>query len=272
MRVKFRGVRGSTPTPQADRLRYGGNTSCLQIEAPRSKDVVILDCGSGLMALGDELMSRECALRIHLLLTHFHWDHIQGLPYFAPLFNPRMQIAFYAHRQPEEIRNCLTVQMSDPFFPLPFNALTSQLEFHSIEHGKSFDLGDVSVRPFALNHPQGATGYRIDSEGAALVYATDHEYGEPEIDAGLVRIARNADVLVMDAQYTPEEYVAKKGWGHSSYAHAAEAAIAAGVSKLVLFHHDPRHDDAFLDKMLADAQRLFPKTEMAREGDVLAIG
>jgi phosphoribosyl 1,2-cyclic phosphodiesterase len=265
MNLKFWGVRGSIPTPEADRMRYGGNTTCLEIGTPDSGEPVVIDCGSGIRALGDRFIDRSVK-RIHILLTHYHWDHIQGLPSFAPIFQPGVEVVFYTCRPPAVGSALFSVQMADPFFPVPFSELGSRIEFNQVECGKPFSIGSIKVEGFRLNHPQGATGYRLESEGHVLVHASDHECGVSEIDAGIIRAARGADVLVMDAQYTPAEYESKVGWGHSSYAHATDAAQAAGVRQLLLFHHDPIHDDNFLDQMLADAQKLFAATGMACEG------
>jgi len=270
MNLRFWGVRGSIPTPESDRLRYGGNTTCLEIGSPGEKEAVIIDCGSGIRALGDELMLRRVS-RIHILLSHFHWDHLQGLPSFAPLFQPGVEIVFYANRKADQVRSLLDILLADPFFPLPFAEVGSQTEFRHIESGKPFQAGSLTVQAFALFHPQGAVGFRLESDGQVLVHASDHEHGNPEIDAGLIRAAQNANLLSIDAQYTPEEYAGKVGWGHSSYAHAAQAARSAGVGRLLLFHHDPTHNDLFLDRMLADAKTLFDSAEMACEGKVLEI-
>jgi len=270
MNLRFWGVRGSIPTPESDRLRYGGNTTCLELSNPDEKEAVLIDCGSGIRALGGELMQRSVS-RIHILLSHFHWDHIQGLPSFAPLFKTGVEIIFYANRPPDKVRKLLGVLMAEPFFPVPFAEIGSRVDFRPVECGKSFQAGPLTFQAFPLNHPQGAVGFRAESDGQVLVHASDHEYGNPEIDAGLIRAAKNANLLVMDAQYTPEEYVAKTGWGHSSYSHAALAAASSGVDRLLLFHHDPNHNDAFLDEMLASARTLFPSTEMATEGNAVDL-
>ncbi len=271
MNLRFWGVRGSIPTPEPDRLRFGGNTTCLEICASGLDEPVIIDCGSGIRTLGDKLASLG-ARRIHILLTHFHWDHIQGLPSFAPLFQPGVEIVFYTSRTFDEARTLFGVQMDDPFFPVPFDEASARIDLQQVQCGKEFQIGSLKIEPFQLNHPQGAVGFRAESCGQVLVHASDHESGVPEIDAGLIRAARGADLLVMDAQYTPEEYLTKVGWGHSSYAHVTDAARSAGVGRLLLFHHDPAHDDRFLDRMLADAQELFAATGMACEGSVIEIG
>jgi ribonuclease BN (tRNA processing enzyme) len=161
--------------------------------------------------------------------------------------------------------------MAEPFFPVPFAEIGSRVNFLQIECGKTFQAGPLTVEAFLLNHPQGAVGFRAESGGQVLVHASDHEYGNAEIDAGLVRAAKNAHVLVMDAQYTPEEYAGKEGWGHSSYGHATLAAGHAGVGRLLLFHHDPEHNDEFLDAMLVEAKKLFPRTGIAAEGEAMDV-
>lgn len=267
MKVRFWGVRGSFPTPEPDRLRYGGNTTCLEIDISDPREAVIIDGGSGIRALGDEIQTRTVS-HIHILLSHFHWDHIQGLPSFAPLFQSGASITIYANRPTLETCLLLAAQMADPYFPVTFGELGAQIEFRQIECGKEFAIGSLKVEPILLNHPQGAVGFRLESEGHVVVHASDHEAGVAEIDAGLIRAAQGADLLVMDAQYTPSEFKSKVGWGHSSYAHATEAAHAAGVKQLMLIHHDPGHNDDFLDHMQADAQKCFRATEMSREGAI----
>lgn len=269
MNLTFRGVRGSLPTPQADRLRYGGNTTCLEIATPDAGQALLIDCGSGARELGDRLLGGD-AHTVHILFTHFHWDHIQGLPYFAPLFDPRFELVFWARCPEDELRRCLRLQMGHPFFPLPLDEVAALTQFRSIRSGEPFDLAGLRVEAFPLCHPQGASGYRIEDGATSVVHASDHECGpQPAIDDGIRRAAQGARLLVMDAQYTPEEYAGKIGWGHSSFAHAAGVAHDAGVERLALFHHDPAHDDDFLDQMLARAQEIFPATLMAREGDTL---
>jgi phosphoribosyl 1,2-cyclic phosphodiesterase len=271
MNLRFWGVRGSIPTPHADRLRYGGNTTCLEIDSQDQEQVVIIDCGSGLRSLGEELALRPPIRRVHILLTHFHWDHIQGLPYFPPLFQHNLDIVFYSVWPPDRVRGLLQVQMADPFFPVPFAAIPSNVEFRHVECGRPFSAGPFRADAFPLRHPQGATGFRLRQDGTVLVHASDHEHGDDGIDAGVIRAARHADMLVMDAQYTPEEYETKVGWGHSSFAQAVEAARGANVNRLVLFHHDPMHSDTFLDGMLERARLLYPNTDMACEGKVFEV-
>ncbi|HTX40845.1 MAG TPA: MBL fold metallo-hydrolase [Acidobacteriaceae bacterium] len=269
MNLTFRGVRGSLPTPQANRLRYGGNTTCLEIGTPDPEQALLIDCGSGARELGDQLLA-GAADKINILFTHFHWDHIQGLPYFAPLFNPRFEVVFWARRPEDELRRCLRIQMDHPFFPLPLDEVPARVQFRSVRSGEPFEAAGLRIECFPLCHPQGAAGYRLEGGAGAIVHASDHECGlQQDVDDGIRRAAQGARLLVMDAQYTPEEHAGKIGWGHSSFAHAAQIARDAGVERLALFHHDPAHDDDFLDAMLARAQEIFPFSIMARERETL---
>jgi phosphoribosyl 1,2-cyclic phosphodiesterase len=251
-------VRGSIPSPGASTVVHGGNTSCVEVGF-RDGSVAVIDAGTGLRGLGASLRDRVTqAPVIHLLLTHFHWDHIQGLPFFAPLYSPAAEIVFHSGRAPEEVRRILAGQMAEPYFPVAFETLPSRLRYIQ---------GDSpGFRCFPLNHPQGCHGYRVEADGVAVVYACDFEHGDPAADAALREHSRNADVLIYDAQYTPEEYESRRGWGHSTWLEATKVARDAGVKRLVLTHHDPSHDDAALTEILASARGEFENTYMAREG------
>jgi phosphoribosyl 1,2-cyclic phosphodiesterase len=249
--LTFWGVRGSIPTPVAENLGYGGNTACISIRSG-DQPLVILDAGTGIRALGNTLSETE---RVHLFLTHFHWDHIQGIPSFATLQNA----AIYSSADPAELELLLAAQMRPPYYPVPM----PNLEYRTIiEEG----IGDLLVRPFALHHPNGATGYRIESSNASIVYASDHEHGDATADRILHDHARDADVLIYDAQYTPEEYELRRGWGHSTWREAVKLARETGVRQLILFHHDPLRTDGQIEAILREAQQEFPNTIAAREG------
>jgi len=258
------GVRGSIPTPDAANLGFGGNTSCLSLrhgDAP----LLILDGGSGLRALGNLLSSpANGQIEVNMLFTHFHWDHIQGIPFFAPIFRPDCRIMFHSTEHPERLKTILRDQMRTPYFPVRMPAVQADCRCTQVKDG-GIELGGLHIRPFPLRHPDGAHGYRIEAGCATIVYATDHEHGDERIDGGLRDSARDADILIYDAQYTPEEYEQRRGWGHSTWLEATRVARDAGVKQLLLFHHDPLHDDAKLAGIVRAAQAEFPATIAARE-------
>jgi len=265
LQVKFWGVRGSIPTPAPENLGYGGNTTCLEVRSARG--ILVIDAGTGVRNLGltlqQEFKSTPCS--VTMLLTHFHWDHIQGLPFFAPLYSPSNEVTFHANRSPERIEELLEGQMSSPYFPVNFELLSAKRRFAGESSGPH-DHNGIRVHQFPLNHPQGASGYRIEQDGAVIVHASDAEHGNPQMDRILREHAQNADILIIDAQYTPEEYESKRGWGHSTWLEAAQIARDCGVKQLVLFHHDPAHDDGAVDAIVANARRHFENTVAAKEG------
>jgi phosphoribosyl 1,2-cyclic phosphodiesterase len=271
MKLRFWGVRGSTPTPVAQNLGYGGNTSCLEIRLP-DEDLFIFDAGTGLRDLGLTLSGNpgDAAREIHLFLTHYHWDHIQGLPFFNPLYNPNCSITFYASCYACALKESLEGQMITPYFPITLDLAASKRSFNNLG-GEPITLGDLTVEPFPLNHPQGAGGYRIESKGAVIVYATDREHGHVKLDAVMRDYAQDADVLIHDAQYTLEEYPRYKGYGHSTWEEAVNVAQQCNVKQLVLFHHDPNHDDETVATIETNARARFPNTVGAREGSVILL-
>ena len=257
LELTFWGVRGSIPTPVAENLRFGGNTACIEIRLP-GHPAVIFDAGSGIRSLGNTLPERT---PVHLFLTHFHWDHIQGIPFFAPLYRPDCETAIYSSADPAELQRILAAQMQPPYYPIAMPAAN-----YRENDPTGTRIGELLIRPFPLHHPNGATGYRIEAPGSIIVYASDHEHGDPETDGTLREQAHNADILIYDAQYTPAEYEQRRGWGHSTWLEAARVARDAGVGRLILFHHDPQRTDAQLDAIVRDAQSEFQNTSAAREG------
>jgi len=265
--VRFWGVRGSTPTPEARCMSVGGNTSCVEIRTADG-DSLILDAGTGIRSLGYALAAEAAGapISVDVLFSHFHWDHLQGLPFFAPLYDGGNQVRFIAAVDDSRLDDLLQGQMCSPYFPVPFTELAALVETHRAVVGETFEVGACTVRAFPLSHPQGAHGFRIEHNGLSVVYATDYEHGDPVADEGLREVARGADVLISDAQFTPDEYEVRKGWGHTTWEHATQLAADAGVGQLVLFHHDPSHDDAALERIRDQARERFAATELAVEG------
>jgi len=269
MKIKFWGVRGSIPTPERRNSRYGGNTACVEVRLDNGT-LIILDCGSGLRSLGRSL-EREFAgtsLCGHIFLTHFHWDHIQGAPFFAPLYKESNQFFFYSIRRGEkELRASVEGQMINPYFPVDMSMLRSTRHFYDLDYDPIGIDSSVIVRPAPLNHPQECVAYRIEADGAAFVFATDNEPGSAFHDRSLRELSEGADLLIYDAQYSPEQLEAeRKGWGHSSWLEGTHIAKECGVDHLLLFHHDPDHDDAAVDALVESARQEFPHTVGAAEG------
>lgn len=265
--VRFWGVRGSIPTPEVGFLGVGGNTACVEIRAADGTTLV-LDAGTGARSLGYALAAEAAGQpgEIHLALSHFHWDHLQGLPFFAPLYTPGQTVRFYAATDDERIHGLLRGQMTPPYFPVPFGDVAAATETVRVRDGEPFMVGPMTVQPFPVFHPQGAHGYRIEVDGAVVVYATDYEHGSARHDAGLREVANGADLLISDAQYTPDEYVLRRGWGHTTWEQAAALAADARVGQLLLFHHDPAHDDDALGRICTLACEHFAATGLAKEG------
>ncbi len=275
-RMTFWGVRGSTPTPQIENLNYGGNTCCLEIRLP-NEEVFIFDAGTGVRNLGDSLLEEfpDQKLNLKVFLTHFHWDHIQGIPFFQPLYHAENKVIFHSVAFPEgQYRRCgsnngleetLKIQMANPYFPIAFDSLPAKKEFIQIDP-KPLKFGKLTITPFPLNHPGQTFGYRIESEGAVVVYATDLEHGHEKLDRVLREVSENADLLIFDSQYTPEDYGKHRKWGHSTWLEACRAASDAKVKQLALFHHNPSYDDRQFYKIIQEARGEFENTIGSQEG------
>jgi len=273
MRVRFWGTRGSIATPGPSTLRFGGNTSCVEA-ITNSGARFIFDCGTGARLLGLDLMARAPKpIRARLLLGHTHWDHIQGFPFFVPLFVPGNEFTICAPAGVgQSLAEVLAGQMEFTYFPVALDQLPAKIEYKELSEG-TYEFDGVRVITQFLNHPATSVAYRIEADGVVVVYACDHEpfasplwregarpgYIESILHEGDRRHAlfiKHADLLIHDAQYTPEEYPSKKNWGHSTYQYAVELAASADVRRLALTHHDPAHDDAFLEKIEQSARGL----------------
>lgn len=273
--IHFWGVRGSIATPGSGTVRYGGNTPCVEMRCHGKR--LIFDGGTGIRGLGQHLM-REMPVEASIFFTHSHWDHIQGFPFFAPAFIRGNKFAIHGRQTPSgaTIQEILEGQMLHPNFPVPLRVMGASMQFHDIKIGESIEIGNgVVVEPGALNHPGEATGYRVSWGSEVAVYATDTEHFHDRLDPNLVYLARNADVLILDSTYTDDEYWSEKspkiGWGHSTWQEAVKIAEAANVKQLVIFHHDPCHNDEQLDEIGRQAREKFPGAIMAKEGTSLQI-
>ena len=269
MKVTFYGTRGSTPVSERDFLQVGGNTSCILVTFDTGR-IAILDAGTGIRKLGNDLMacSHEQYDNIYIGLSHTHWDHIQGFPFFKLAYDPRRHFTISIcgkGRHANSLETILTTQMQHEFFPVPLDKMGSVLTFWEPDITSYTVPSGVSIIASKHNHPGGAYGYRLEEGGKVLVYCTDVEHGEV-IDQGVVALSRDADLLIHDAQYTPDELKEKKGWGHSSWEQAGEVAEQARAKRLALFHHDYDHTDDFLFTMEKECQKRFPQAFLAREG------
>lgn len=278
IRLRFWGTRGSIPSPGASTIVYGGNTACLEIVAGGHR--YMLDAGSGARPLGLEVMSAEPPPRATVFLTHFHWDHIQGFPFFRPLFDPAAELRIIGPRQGEtDIQDLLEGQMGTLHFPIPLSAKKARTTFEHLNEG-SWSDGLVRVTATRVCHPSYTVGYRLESNGVSVSYVPDNELGG--YDHGLnaswrsrfTEFVSGSDLLVHDAMYTAEEFAGRVGWGHSSFDQCLDLALEAGVKRLLFFHHDPERTDDDLDRQVDWARNRAARSgvlevDAAREGAVL---
>jgi phosphoribosyl 1,2-cyclic phosphodiesterase len=270
-KVIFWGVRGSIPTPHPDMLQIGGNTSCVEIRC--GKEIIIIDAGTGLRILGTKLLS-EMPLRARIFFSHVHWDHIQGFPFFAPAFKKGNYYELYGGKNvTPTLEETLKGQMTYPNFPVSLDQMESEFSFHNIEENEKvyFQNKEIVVSNTRLNHPGGGFSYRIDYASLSVIYASDTEHFIDRIDPNLLSLAKDGDLLIYDAQFTPEEYEGKQGasligWGHSTWLEGVKLAKAANVKRLVLFHHDPCRTDEMIREIEKEASLKFPNTIAAYEG------
>src|SRR5262245_18559475 len=288
--VKFWGVRGSIPTPGPTTVRYGGNTSCVEVRA--DGQIIILDGGTGLRPLGRQLTNEfdDQPLNLTLLLTHTHWDHIQGLPFFPPMYKPRNRLRILGYEGARHgLDNVLTGQMESPFFPIGLSEVPANVRIEELKE-MSFLLGPVRVEACLAHHPGICVGYRLYTPSGSVAFFPDIEPRQnvqrngallsekPPTDPELVEFLRDVDVLIMDAQYERSEYRNHIGWGHGCLDDVVAVARAARARQLFLFHHDPEHDDRRIERMAAHAKKLASgakpslKVEAAREGLVVKLG
>ncbi|VAX14916.1 Metal-dependent hydrolases of the beta-lactamase superfamily I [hydrothermal vent metagenome] len=272
MDIRFWGVRGSLPSPGPDTSQFGGNTPCVEVRN-EGEPLIVLDAGTGIRKLGMEIINDPTVSEIHIFFSHTHWDHIQGLPFFAPLFSPKYKIKLHGPvHYSKNLEEILSLQMEYTYFPVRVAELASELSFHDISEEKIKIGNGITMETKYVNHPVICLAYKVTKDGKSFVYITDHEpYRNLFADAdemgkeegrlvveeqmqALIDFVEMSDLLVIDGQYTPQEYETKIGWGHSSLDDAYALARNAGVKEMVIFHHDPDRTDAELQQMLKDLQ------------------
>lgn len=274
-KIKFYGTRGSIPICDPEYQIFGGNTTCILIDLVTecsSRVLGILDAGTGIRKLGKDYVNGKFGNPKHIFLafSHFHWDHIQGFPFFAPAYDPNQKITIFApmaERPKDYLKQIFEVQMQEKYFPVHLDDMGAQFRFFTAKH-LDVDFTKLQFDKFLTNkhnHPGDAYGYRLEAFGKSVTICTDIEHGD-ELDKRIIEFAKDTDLLVHEAQYTDEELTRHKGWGHSSYSQAIEVAELANAKQLIITHHDPDHDDAFLLQMEAACQKRFPNCTFAREG------
>ena len=274
--VQFWGVRGSIPAPGSETVRYGGNTSCIEIRVDGKR--LIFDGGTGLRMLGKSL-TPQMPLEAYMFFTHYHWDHIQGVPFFHPIFSKGNHLHIHGQAPQEgEI-----MKMKEHFYnrvlhtnsPVPVREIKADLTFYDLVCGETFTLGDITIETRPLNHPNGAMGYRINWQKYSIVYCTDTEHFSDRLDDNVLDLAKDADILIYDAMYTDDEYSnpqsPKIGWGHSTWQEGVKLAKAAGVKKLAIFHHEPNHNDELLDQIAVEVKQAFSGSFLAHEGMIVSV-
>jgi len=265
--VRFWGVRGSIACAERNLARYGGNTSC--VEARCADRLFIFDAGTGLRPLGRSLIAQAGDVDADIFLSHYHLDHICGLPFFAPLYRPGSRVRIWGaiNSSGHDVEASLRTMMADPLFPLSPDVFKAKLEFRAFRAGDVLQPHPaVTLRTAALNHPGGAAGYRLEHDNRAVAYITDTEHRPGEPDGNVLALATGAGLMIYDSNYTDDEFPARVGWGHSTWQESLRIAETAGVKRPALFHHDPEHDDEFLDRVDAQAKARHAGAFVAAEG------
>jgi phosphoribosyl 1,2-cyclic phosphodiesterase len=266
--LRFWGVRGTVPCPGPATVRYGGNTSCVEVHC--GDQLLIFDAGTGLRLLGNELIRSRERVTSHVFLSHTHMDHIHGLPFFRPAYCSGNRFQFWnghLRRQNCTLQQVLAAMMQEPYFPVPLDILHACIGFNDFDAGDTLDLlPGIRLRTTALDHPGGATGYRLEFDGRSICYVTDTEHRAGELDKGILELIQGSEIVVYDATYTDEQFPRFRGWGHSTWQQGVRLCRAAGAKRLVTFHHDPDHGDEALDLIGRALASALPGSLVAREG------
>jgi phosphoribosyl 1,2-cyclic phosphodiesterase len=269
MRICFRGVRGSVPWSVPGGIVHGCNTPCIEIVDERTNAVVVLDAGSGIVGVTPTRLLRRPSA-VSMVLTHYHWDHLLGLPFFDTLYTPGWECAIHAPTLASHDPAWLDTIFRSPFFPVPYQHLPNRPRVSMVQPG-TLDVSGFAISALPLNHPGGALAYRIKGAQGDFVYATDHEFGSPAYDEPLADFVKGAAAIVLDAHFTPDELLKHRGWGHSDWRQCAEFAAANDVGRLFLFHHKPGRSDIALEGIRGEAQKIFKATDTASEETELDI-
>jgi phosphoribosyl 1,2-cyclic phosphodiesterase len=269
MRVRFRGVRGSVPWSVPEGIVHGCNTPCIEIFDERTGAILVLDAGSGIVGINPALMGKE-PRAVSLVLTHYHWDHLLGLPFFATLYQPGWELTIHTPTLASHDPSWLDTMFKSPFFPVPYQHLPNKPKVRMVEPGR-VDVPGFEVTALNLHHPGGSLAYRIKGEKGDLVYATDHEFGDPAYDEPLADFAHGASVIILDAHFTPDELPLHKGWGHSDWRQCAEFTATNEIASLWLFHHKPGRSDQALEGIREAARKIHRVTDTASEETTVEV-
>lgn len=264
--VRFWGVRGSIACPSPTHIKFGGNTSCVEVTAGPHR--FVLDAGTGIRCLS-KVFLRSDVDTVRLLLSHTHWDHINGFPFFRPAYDPKRRVHILAGHLKNHggIQKVLSQQMHEPVFPVPLEAMKAIVEFEDFQAGETLSLyPEVRIRTTPLNHPNGGTGYRIEHAGRSACYVTDTEHVPGKPDPNILGLIEGADLVIYDSTYTDEEFPRHIGWGHSTWQEGMRLCRAAKAKRLAIFHHEPDHNDAFMERIEAEAKAAWDGNLVAREG------
>ncbi len=272
LKTRFWGVRGTIACPHSSYMKYGGNTSCVTVDCDGT--LLIFDSGTGIRPLGNKLMEKLGG-KINIFFSHVHWDHISGFPFFQPAYSPHFDLKLYCGNlkmHGSSIFEVLSKQMANPTFPVPIDILQAKIQYYDFNAGESINLtNDITIDTCPLNHPMGATGYRVNFKGNSVCYVTDTEHKKDGLDDNILRLARDSDLLIYDSTYTENEYPNFVGWGHSTWQEGVRLSQEAGVKYYAIFHHDPAHNDAFMDNVEYEAKKEFAQAFVAKEGEEIMV-